>query len=179
MWIIRNKNTKEIVKTTHTPLRLDGKVPLDLDPSLEVLVTIDNPIPQYNTETQKVIKTTKEEVGVLEDDPIKLIYDWEIQQLNEQELLEVQAAKRRAFPDIEMWKIKIWLGRNGINPSTIPTVIDQLFTNNSTAAIEAKTRWESVPMCPRDHALVPLLGASLGLDSAAIDAAWPSILAIK
>lgn len=92
---------------------------------------------------------------------------------------EITAARKALFPDVEVWKIKVWLGRNGTDPDTVPAMLDQLFANNEAAKIEAKTRWTSVPKCPRDHPLVSLLGGHLGLTSAQIDAAWPQILAIE
>lgn len=84
--IIRDKTTKAVIRTSPTPIRLDGKIPLDLDPALELVDVVDPPIqPAYNAATHKLVVSTAEQasVGGL---PIKLVTTWNIVALTQAEL---------------------------------------------------------------------------------------------
>jgi hypothetical protein len=80
------------------------------------------------------------------------------------------------YPDAAKWQVREWLIENGIMPTTVPSVIEQLITNPVEQA-KALNRWEHVESIPRFHPLVVLLGNHLGLTEDEINAAWSAIVA--
>lgn len=78
------------------------------------------------------------------------------------------------LPDAPGWKVKVWMVRNGIDPDTIPTVIENSIPAGPERS-EALIRWREVPTVPFNHPLVALVAAGLDLDPAAV---WDQILAI-
>lgn len=84
MFIIRNKNTKEVIRKSDTPLRTDGKLPADMDPDIELLAEVWEREPSYTKTTHKLEQAIREAAAA--DEPIKLIYGWAIVPLTQEEL---------------------------------------------------------------------------------------------
>jgi hypothetical protein len=80
-----------------------------------------------------------------------------------------------ARPDLESWRVKVWLSRNGINPESVPAIIDGMFPDGPERW-EAKTRWATAPLIPFNHPLVPQLAFELGIEPGAV---WDQIAATE
>lgn len=82
MYIIRNKNTKEIIRTSATPLAIDAKgdpaMPKGLSPDIEILEIVQAEAPAFDIETEKLTPKTTEENG-------KLIKGYDVTPLSEEE----------------------------------------------------------------------------------------------
>lgn len=84
--IVRDKTSKAVIRISPEPIRLDGKIPLDLDPALELVDVIDPPAqPAFNPATQKVVPVSSEQAGAA-GFPIRLINDWQVVSLTQAEL---------------------------------------------------------------------------------------------
>lgn len=88
----------------------------------------------------------------------------------EQTLADLAAARQ----DAPSWKVKIWMVRQGIDLTTIPGIIEGLYTAGPQRA-EALLRWESAPVVPFAHPMVAALSAQLQIDPGQV---WDEILAI-
>lgn len=86
MQIIRDKTTKVVLRISPTPIRDDGKIPLDLNPAQELVDVIEPPAkPAFNPATQKVVASTAEQASA-GGFPIKLITTWSVVALSQAEL---------------------------------------------------------------------------------------------
>lgn len=85
MQIIRDKNTKVVIRMSPTAIRADGKIPTDLDPSLELVDVMDMPAkPVFNPATHEVVSISSEQPGA-PGFPLRLIYDWQVVALTQAE----------------------------------------------------------------------------------------------
>lgn len=128
-YIIRNKATKEIIRRTDSPLRTDGKLPADLDPSVEVLVEVPEVQPAYDKATHKLIPADREEAGAV-DEPINLIHGWQIVPLTADELAAIaaEAAAKTERQEIRaiMAALKAGTGTNGERIARIEKALHRL-----------------------------------------------------
>ena len=128
-YIIRNLATKELIRRTDSPLRSDGKLPADLDPSVEVLVEVLETQPNYDKATHKLLPADREEPGAA-DEPINLIHGWSIVPLNAEELaaLAADAAAKTERQEIRaiMADLKAGTGTNGERISRIEKALHRL-----------------------------------------------------
>lgn len=91
MILIRNKATKEVLRTSDGPLRADGRVPEDLDASLEVVEVTTEELPQIDPETQKLERYEPELPPIAPGHPIRWMRGWKVVALTSAELAERQA----------------------------------------------------------------------------------------
>lgn len=56
-YLIRNKTTKEIIRTSDTPITIDETKPLGLDDNIEIVTILDRP--NYDSSTQKLVLAEK------------------------------------------------------------------------------------------------------------------------
>ena len=75
-------------------------------------------------------------------------------------------------PDAEAYQVRAWMIRNGIDLSTIPAVITSTVPAGP-ALEEALMRWEHAVRIPKDHPLVAVVSAGLGVT---VDSVWWDIL---
>jgi hypothetical protein len=173
MFIIRDKVTKEIIRRSASPLRSDNKLPADLDSNVEVLEEVRESQPEYDQATHKLALAQREEVRA-KDEPIKLIYSWEILPLTSEDLI---AQRRMVYPSAESYQVRAWMIRGGLDPDLVPTIIAQVVPDGPQRK-EALMRWDYAVRIPRDFPLVDVIGAQMNLTPEQIDAAWPEILTL-
>lgn len=100
----------------------------------------------------------------------------DVDQLNER-LTRAKAAGTLNVPavaPITPRQLRLWLHRNG----HLADVVAQLNALPEPAKTEAETEWEYALDFDRNHPLVAQIGAILGFDEAALDAAWREAAAI-
>jgi len=87
------------------------------------------------------------------------------------------APQQQPLADATMIQVQVWLSRKGINPETIPQLIEQL-TEDGPARWEALARWKTNPPVPADFPMVQILWQHIGptLDIT-FEQAWKEILA--
>lgn len=76
--------------------------------------------------------------------------------------------------DAEAWQVRVWMVRNGIDPSSIPALIESAIPAGPQRD-EALQQWEYAVRIPASNTLVALVAQGLGLTVAEV---WPDILAI-
>lgn len=86
-------------------------------------------------------------------------------------------AARNALPDAKRYQLKVWLVRNGIALSTVPSIIEAAIPAGPERE-EALVRWSDVELVPADHPLVAIVAAGMTPPVTVADV-WPQILAIK
>lgn len=82
--------------------------------------------------------------------------------------------------DAEMWQVRVWLARQGVNPASIPAIIESM-TEDGPERWEALERWHTVTLVPITHQMVPMLWAVVGPGlgrELTLEQAWEEILAI-
>lgn len=110
--IIRDKATKAVIRTSPSPLRADGKIPVDLDPSLEVLDVIDDPQPPFDSATQKLVPSITEQPPASAGFPARLINGWTIISLTQSEL-DAKAASAASATERDQTKAFVAALRSG------------------------------------------------------------------
>ena len=75
-----------------------------------------------------------------------------------------------APPSVTATQIRVWLVRHGVSSEAIDSIIEAI--PDDATRNEARVRWEYSPYIERNHPLVGFVGNALGLDSAAMDAAF-------
>ncbi len=109
MYIIRNKTTKEVIRTSKQPIAIDddgnARTPAGLDPNVEILKVVDLEKPIYDSSTQKLSRKETESKGVISR-------GYEVQELSQEELAvkaELQALNEKrvvitqAIPVLRRW----------------------------------------------------------------------------
>ena len=90
----------------------------------------------------------------------------------------MEQAQQKPLPDATMIQVQVWLSRKGINPETIPQLIEQL-TEDGPARWEALARWKTNPPVPADFPMVQILWQHIGPSlEITFEQAWEEILAI-
>lgn len=98
---------------------------------------------------------------------------WTIADLSSEEIAARLAAQ---FPPATMLQVRVWMARNGINPTTdVPAIIIATYPEGPQR-IEALERWEKAVTVPFDHPLVGVIASSLNLNTAEV---WAEVLAIS
>ena len=77
-------------------------------------------------------------------------------------------------PDVQMWQVKVWMVRNGIDLGSIPGIMAASIPAGPQLQ-EALVRWETAPLVPFDNALVGLIAGALKVSK---ETAWAEIRAI-
>ena len=77
-------------------------------------------------------------------------------------------------PPAEMWQVKVWMVRNGIDLASIPGIMAASIPAGPQLQ-EALVRWETAPLVPFDNALVGLIAGALNISK---ELAWSEIRAI-
>ena len=78
------------------------------------------------------------------------------------------------YPPAEMWQVKVWMVRNGIDLASIPGIMAASIPAGPQLQ-EALVRWETAPLVPFDNALVGLIAGALNISK---ETAWNEIRAI-
>lgn len=73
-------------------------------------------------------------------------------------------------PQVSARQIRLWLVRNGIPLATVEDAIDSIMDQPTRDAI--RVEWEYAPYVERSHQWLVPLAQVLGLDEAAVDAAF-------
>lgn len=98
---------------------------------------------------------------------------WIVSNLSDGEISEKLA---KQYPPATMLQARIWMARNGINPTTdIPSIIASAYPDGPQR-IEALERWDNAVSVPFNHPLVGIIAESLDLDPASI---WSEVLSIE
>jgi len=77
-------------------------------------------------------------------------------------------------PTAEMWQVRAWMIRQGIDLATVPDIIEGAVPVGPQRT-EALMRWDKAAYVPADSPLVAIVAQSLGLNVASI---WWDVLAI-
>ena len=86
-YIVRDKATKAILRTSSGPLTIDGKVPTGLDPAIEVLVVRDQTAPpEFDAATQKSVHSETEVAPVSAGFPRQILRGWTVTALTQAEI---------------------------------------------------------------------------------------------
>ncbi len=141
-------------------------------------ITQSLPLDEFGEPTQTAVPLIKEPQPALQDgekaesylewDADKVTRKWNVVTMVNPELYYYRQKK---YSDVKAWRLRVWMARNGINPSSVAALIESLIPEGA-ARQEALARWEYSDVIPRDHDLVGMLGAQLGLTSAQLDLAW-------
>ena len=77
-------------------------------------------------------------------------------------------------PPAEMWQVKVWMVRNGIDLASIPSILAANIPAGPQLQ-EALVRWESAPRVPFDNMLVGIVAEALEINK---EDAWADILSL-
>jgi hypothetical protein len=78
-------------------------------------------------------------------------------------------------PPAEMWQVRTWLSRHGINPRVaVPEAIEETYLDGPLRW-EALARWDTSQWVPFENEFVEQIARKLGLDPGAV---WAEILAV-
>lgn len=78
-------------------------------------------------------------------------------------------------PDATMLQIRVFLSRQGINPDSVPAILDGLYPDGPERW-EARSRWAVAQRVPFGHPLVAEIAGQLNLTP---DDVWDQILATE
>ena len=88
--------------------------------------------------------------------------------------LQLCLAANKLPPDAEAYQVRAWMIRSGFSPASIPTMIAAAVPEGPQRD-EALMRWEFAVRVPKDHPLVAVVSAGLGVT---VDSVWWDILAL-
>ena len=88
--------------------------------------------------------------------------------------LQLCLAANKLPPDAEAYQVRAWMIRNGLDLDSIPALITATYPEGP-ARKEALMRWEKAVRIPKDHPLVAVVSAGLGVT---VDSVWWDILAL-
>lgn len=89
------------------------------------------------------------------------------------------ASRPPSFPEAEKYQVREWMLDNGLDPETVPAILQTYYNQPGQELDLAKAlnRWENAIRIPRNHALVNVIGSLLSppMSPAEIDEAWSGI----
>ena len=79
-------------------------------------------------------------------------------------------------PQVSARQIRLWLVRNGVPLATVEAAIDSITDQPTRDSV--RVEWEYAPYVERSHPWLVPLASALGLDEAAVDAAFREAAAL-
>lgn len=145
--------------------RSDNEAVIGLADEYIILDEITEPFPGGDVKSVQRIDITAKTVT----------HGWE--NLSAEEIAQREASLMIPLPDAKRYQLKVWLVRNGIALSTVPSIIESAIPVGPERE-EALVRWNDVELVPADHPLVAIVAARMTPPVAVADV-WPEILAIR